>query len=196
MRTVSQEVTVCKFNELEGRAKEKAREWVTRDCMEHALQEAVDSLKAFADHMGCRLYDWSIRADCAAHSSIRVNGPDEEVPETVEDEDGEQVENEEYADLVERIKSLGSYNPDTLKGHGDCKLTGVCWDEYLGDWAREAFFKYGETRATEIVRAGAEELFRIIEEECEYRHSDEAIMEDCEANGWEFTANGEYWDGE
>lgn len=58
MKTV--EITVYNFDELTDTAKEKAREWY-RDGLEYPwFCESIDSIRAFVNHFGVTLTDWSL----------------------------------------------------------------------------------------------------------------------------------------
>ena len=60
MKTV--ELTIYKFEELNDKAKDRARQW----CRENAdfgwADESIDSIKTFCNHYGVRLTNWSIGA--------------------------------------------------------------------------------------------------------------------------------------
>ena len=72
-----------------------------------------------------------------------------------------------------------------------CPFTGVCYDEDLLQPLKE-FIKQPDGRTFEDLMNEAGESLRIsLENEDEYRNSDEAIREDIEANEIEFTADGE-----
>ena len=54
------EVTIYTFDELDDKAREKARAWY-RDGMEYPwFSEALDSIRAFVKHFGAELKDWQI----------------------------------------------------------------------------------------------------------------------------------------
>lgn len=57
----------------------------------------------------------------------------------------------------------------------DCPLTGVCWDIDLIQGLRE-----GNTQ----------KVLNSLHEDTEYQYSDEGLEELCEANGYEFTEDG------
>jgi hypothetical protein len=57
------EIQIFHFNELEERAKEKAREWYRVSCDYPWYDEAMDSLRAFCDHFGVKVRDYSIGDD-------------------------------------------------------------------------------------------------------------------------------------
>lgn len=57
MRTIEQ--VIYKYSELEGSAKQSAREWFSQDGYTW-IDEGIDSIKAFCDHFGVTLKDYSI----------------------------------------------------------------------------------------------------------------------------------------
>ena len=46
----------------------------------------------------------------------------------------------------------------------------------------------------ELLQAGIHSLLVDVQKEYEYRQSDAAIQEDCEANDWRFTKSGDFVD--
>lgn len=72
MQTV--EIKIFHFNELDERAKERAREWYRADCEYPWFSEAKDCLTAFCDHFGVKVLDYRIgdsqgfvKTDAAQH---------------------------------------------------------------------------------------------------------------------------------
>jgi hypothetical protein len=65
---------------------------------------------------------------------IRRQGLD---PDTLTEE---QTESIAYAAFDEYLRSLGTFNPETLKGHGSCVLTGTWADDSFLDGIRESFW--------------------------------------------------------
>lgn len=54
------EVTIYTFDELDDKAKEKARTWY-RDGLDYPwFSESIDSIRAFVKHFGAELKDWQI----------------------------------------------------------------------------------------------------------------------------------------
>ena len=53
------ELQIFEFNELDEKAKEKARDWY-RSTSYYWCDEAKDSLKAFCDHFNVTVKDWSL----------------------------------------------------------------------------------------------------------------------------------------
>jgi len=54
------ELQIFQFNELDEKAKDKAREWYRQDIEYPWFDEAKDSLKAFCDHFRVTVKDWSL----------------------------------------------------------------------------------------------------------------------------------------
>jgi hypothetical protein len=54
------EVEIYGFEELDDDAKEKAREWWRQDLDYPWFSESMDSIKAFAQHFGVTVMDWSL----------------------------------------------------------------------------------------------------------------------------------------
>ena len=168
------EILLYSFSELSQEAKEYALNKWNENNDYHFGDEALESLKKFAEHFNAELRDWSIDYLEGYRSHVKFVLPE---PEPTEKE------------LKEMIKSMGSYNKKTLRGLGDCKFTGVCFDENCADGAREAFVK-GERNLLELLFAGYGEWHRAVTGDVEYQMSEEAFAETCEANEYTFEENG------
>lgn len=72
-----------------------------------------------------------------------------------------------------------------------CPLTGVCYDNDILKPIIEAMQKPSEQTFEELLKECFETLRISVENEIEYRNSDEAKTEDIEANEYEFTEDGE-----
>jgi hypothetical protein len=57
------ELQIFHYKELDDRAKEKAREWYRTSSDYPWYDEAIDSLRAFCDHFGVKVRDYSIGDD-------------------------------------------------------------------------------------------------------------------------------------
>ncbi len=68
MRTI--EIEIFKYSELSDSAKTTAREWFSRGGYSW-IDENIDSIRAFCDHFGVRLGDYSLSP--YAHSYIETN---------------------------------------------------------------------------------------------------------------------------
>ena len=60
------------------------------------------------------------------------------------------------------LKKLGTYNRRTLKGNGNCVLTGVCYDEDCIDGFRFAFIrKWVERDINALLQAAFDSFLKI-----------------------------------
>ena len=173
MRTI--EVKVFTFDELSDKAKQNAIETWSGGQEYFWGDEAIESLKQFVDHFNGNLSNWNIDFLDPYRNEYKLD-----LPKGMEDEE-----------ILNLILSLGSYNKDTLKGDGECKLSGYCMDESLGDGIRESWFNDGERDLRELVMAGINQWEIDVRKDCEYQCSEEYFAECCEANEYEFTEDGE-----
>lgn len=167
-------VTVFKFSELSDDAKERAKNDHCAAMGYAWADESLTSIKALAEHFGGQMNDWSIDWFNSAHSSAKFDMPELSVKE-----------------IRELLKELGSYNRRTLKGHGDCKLTGFCHDESAIDGFRIAFIRDKERDLDELMRAAFESWLSAVQADAEAEYSDEQFSEMADANGYTYRENGE-----
>lgn len=167
------EIKVFKFSELSEKAKQRAKDDYANNCGFAWGDEYLDSLKALAKHFGGRLTDWTIDFFGGWQSSVQFK-----------------MSPLEPIEIRELLEQLGGYNPETLRGLGDCKLTGFVGDEAAIDGFRKAWFD-GELDIDALMQAAYNEWLRHAQADCECQYSDETFNETCEANGYEFYANGE-----
>lgn len=176
MRTITQTVNIFKFNELSLSAKEKAKQDYASAFGYDSATAFMFSIEALAEHFGGVLkryeIDWFDATPCSP--------PVFEMPEM------------EPEEIRERLENLGEYNPETLKGLGDCKLTGFFADECAIDGFRKAWYE-GERDLTKLMLAAYKTWLRAAHNDCESQYFDEVFEETCEANGWEFLENGQFY---
>jgi hypothetical protein len=166
------QVKVCKFSELSEKAKDRAKQEYATLFGYAWSEEALESLKELTKHFGGRIKDYNIDYFESSHSSAEFDMPDME-----EDE------------IKELLDELGDYNPETLKGNGDCKLTGYCADEDAIDGFRRAFHE-GERNLEALMDAAFDSWLKACQSDCEAFYSDEDFGEHCEANDYEFYEDG------
>ncbi len=172
MRTI--EVNIYQFSELSEEVKEKAlNKWAANENYFWG-DDAIRSLEKFISHFCGKLNDYSIDWLEPYRNNIRF-----------ELSEGAYTKEE----LKQVIEDMGSYNPETLGGNGDCKFTGVCFDEDLCDGARKAYFS-GERNIRELIEAGIKEWEISTQKDAEYQFSIEGFAEHCEANDYEFNESG------
>lgn len=170
MKTV--EVKVYEFKELSEKAKEKAKQDYAA-LFGYAWQdEALASLKAMAKAFGAKLRDYEVDFFNSSRSGAKFDAP-----------------NLSRREIKNILAGLGSYDPKTLQGHGDCKLTGFCMDEDALDGFRRAF-EGGESDLDTLLQAGFYSWLKSAQADCEGQYGDEQFAEHCEANEYWFTENG------
>lgn len=172
MKTI--EINLYSFNELSEEAKEKALENWRYEQEYFWADDSIESLKKFAEHFNAELTNYGIDFFGCSHSHAKFNVPDEEFTEN---------------ELKSLIESMGTYNSETLRGNGDCKFTGVCFDEDAADGARRAFFN-GERDLNSILQAGFATWLKDVQADAEYQQSEEYFAEHCEGNDYTFEADG------
>lgn len=173
-------VNICKYSELSDAAKEKARQEFAAAQGFLSADEALASIKALAEHFSGKVIDYEIDwSGGCSHSTMKFD-----MPYYYEDS---------YSEIEDRLRKLGTYNPETLKGEGECKLTGVCYDEDAIDGFRKAWHA-GNRRMYDLMEAAFRSLLAQChsEYECFYAWNgdDSEFAEHCEANEYEFYESG------
>ncbi len=172
MRDVT--LKVYRFAELSAKAKDRAKQDVAAiEGYPHA-DEAMASINALAKHFGGSMDDWSIDWFAASHSSATFNMP----CGWTRDE------------IASRLAELGEYNPETLMGTGECKLTGYCADEDAIDGFRMAFLS-GESDLEVLMDAAFDSWLEAGQSDCEAGYEDDEFGQYCDANDMEFYGTGE-----
>lgn len=169
------ERTVYKYDELSDDAKEHARQKLNENEPYHWGDEAIASMEALARHFSGRLKDYELNWLEPGRCKGFIFDMPEDMP---------------VKEIKARLAQLGKYNKKTGKGYGECKLTGVCFDENCIDGFREAL-REGIKDLTELMNRAGEELQSACMKDYEYQLSEEAFRETCEANGYEFYENGD-----
>lgn len=177
MRTV--EMKVYSFRELSPKAKERAR---IREQELHGYpfeSEAVASIEALVKHFGCQIEDSSYDFFGGTYEYMNFSSNREE-PLT----EGE---------IRAKLEELGSYDKHTLCGFGDCKLTGYCADEDAIDGFRIALLRDGKTAIGFLLNAAFRSWLKACQHDCAASYHDNNLAETFDANGIEFTADGEIY---
>ena len=173
MREVTKTFKILKYDELSDEAKQAIRDrWQAADGYTFAT-EAMESLNTLAMYFGGKVKDYQIDFFDAYCPSWCIF----EMPER------------DAEDIAELLEELGTYNPETLHGLGDCVLTGVCCDEWLIDGFREAWHT-GQRNLNHLMSKAFDNWLKMCQEDCEYSYSDECMSETCEANYYEFYEDG------
>ena len=206
MRTV--EVKVYSFEELtpeaQAKALDKVREFEQEFGMEPSVGDAVDTIKKAFDEFGINLKDWSIGTD-RYRSFVRFD-----VDEHVEELKGMRLrtwllnnhynlffQKKTYGKHKERANGKWSHDrySKIIFVESSCPLTGVCYDEDFLDTFRAFIKKPNNSTLEDLLNSAADDIFKTLESEYEWRTSDEGIMETSDINDSEFTEYGEVWNG-
>lgn len=186
MRTI--EVNLYSFNELNEDAQRTALNNFEPN-VDYIQYEAIDSIKKFAEEFNVR---FPRQYDSPSFTHI-----DDSILELSGTRLRTYLLNNFYSILFER-KPQGKYKAGKYPRRSRiqytetcCPFTGVCYDEDLLSDIRK-FIASPDTNTTfeQLLRDCVHNLHKSVEDEIEYRQSDEGKMEHIEANGYEFTENG------
>ena len=169
-------INVYKFEELNEKAQENARQWwrnVTAGDSYSWADESMKSIKALAEHFGGRVSNWSIDWFNNSHSTM-----DFEMPEYMTEKE-----------ISTRIHKLGKYNHTTGRGLGDCVLTGYCADESAIDGFRLAW-RRGERDLDVLMQSAFKAWLKDCQDEAIAQLDDEYIDEVLTINEYYFESNG------
>ena len=182
MRQETTTRTVYKFSELDEKAQEAARiRWAENGWDQD--DEYMSSIKALAEHFSGKARDWSVDwSNSSGPSSMDFDMPAQE--------DSGLSKTAWAADIRGKLRELGQFNRRTLRGHGDCKLTGMCYDENAIDGFRWAFYREGERDLTALMGAAFDTWIKAAWEDYQYDVWGEGFAETCEANEYEFDESG------
>ncbi len=164
---------VYTFAELSESAKQRAKDQFAESVGFNWGDDYLASLKALAEHFNGKLSDYQIDWFAGSYSSADFDMPEMGA-----------------AEIAAKLAALGSFDPETLKGHGDCKLTGFCGDEGAIDGFRKAYHG-GERDLSKLMQAAFAEWLKEAQSDCEGQFTDETFGETADANDWTFTESGE-----
>lgn len=194
-KTITQ--TIYKFSELSDQAKDKVRQF-TYESLDYLSSEISASLDAFCDHFNIRYNQINYEEPYRNSYSIGFN-------EYAEDLEGVRLATYIYNHYLEELYKGKYYSKGKWEDGKytykkkysrwlkeiSCPFTGVYYDMELLQPLLEFCNKPNNKETFEtLLDACIESLCTAVQNEIKYRCSDEAIIEDCEANGWEFDENG------
>ncbi len=170
MRTI--QTNIYRYSELADEVRAIVREQHAAVFGFDAAEEYLDSLSALANHFGgclvTRRGDWFSEDPAFAEFAM----PD--------------LESE---DLAVRLAELGTFNLETKRWHGECKLTGFASDEAAIDGFRIAYAA-GERNLERLMQAAFREWLKQGRAECAASYEDSAFSETSDANEWEYCEEG------
>lgn len=172
MRTI--ETSIYNYSELSEKARDRVRAEVGANFGFERADEYFDSLKKLAEHFGGKLIDYEVDFWNTSYSSAKFEMP----------------ENPGEDEIGPLLADLGGYNAETLRGDGDCKLTGWVYDESAIDGFRIAFMRDGERDLDKLMEAAFRSWLEAAQADAAYDYSDEGLGETAEANEWEYYEDG------
>ena len=170
MREVT--IKIYKFSELSANAKEAAKQDYASHWGYAFADEALASLKALAEHFGGKLTNYNIDWTDSSHSSAKFD-----------------LSYLDEAEIADKLAELGTFNPETLKGTGECKLTGYCADEDAIDGFRIAWHN-GERDIDKLMQAAFKTWLKAAQEDNQAFYEDDEFSEHADANQMEFYQDG------
>ena len=166
-------VKVYQFSELTEKAKQFAKDRSAEIFGYNWSDDAIESLTKLAEHFSGKLKDYSVDFFASSYSSAKFDMP----------------EFKDESSLKTLVDELGSYNAETLRGDGDCVLTGFCGDEDAIDGLRKAWHA-GERDLNTLMQAAFKTWLEAAQADCRGQYEDEQFSEHCEANSYEFYEDG------
>ncbi len=200
METITREYSVFSFEELSESAKARALQW-HRETLDSFWSEYVtDDAKHIASLMGWRIENiyWSgfwCQGDGACFTGILdyAKGCAKQVyayaPKDAElstiAKDWQSLQARNFYSIRAIVRHRGHYS------HSGC--TEFECEDIRGQsmWVKDET----EKEIKRIARQFMDWIYRSLEREYEFRTSAETFSEDCEANGWRFTADGKFFGG-
>lgn len=185
MRTVR--IKVYKYAELGGKAQKVALNNMREGMEFHWGDEYIDSIKKGCEHFDFELKHWSIDWDSSARSSFTLSSShSEEVDELSGARLWKFIQNNSY------LKYRNKYHNNRLDNllDGDCPFTGYCGDENFLDAVREFIAKPTNMTFKELIEECVERTIKAGCADWDYQNSEKGIVEEMEANDYEFYENG------
>lgn len=195
MRTI--ELKLYNFEELDEKAKEKARDWFKKDGLEeYQIEDITESFQYKLEQLGLPTEDVRWRLSCCQGDGVAFYG---------------EVDIEEYlkknkiktkfkklffpdGDLTISIRIDKSYNCHLYDHYNTMVLS---WDEHLYGGYDNAYRNYIIDEFIEHLNSHIKELSKDFEksgyEQIDYYNSNEYVDKNIVINEYEFTEDGEFY---
>lgn len=194
-------ILIYKFSELSAQAKERAKYDYKGQCGYSEEKAAIESLKAMAEHFDATVtyeVDFFNCSHSSADFKVRRDALDigyDNLPDGFQHHIGSSDATDDDAKaayekwLKDKLDELGTYNPETLKGHGDGAMTGDSADDDAIDGFRKAWSE-GERDLGKLLQAGFDSWLESAQSQAEAEYEDENFGDFCDANDKEFYEDG------
>lgn len=164
MQTITKSYEVYTFDELSDEAKENALQEFQNVTPYFWADDAIASLKAFANAINITIDDYEIDFYSCSHSSIKTSNDDHAIT------------NDQAA-------------RDIKKDGEAMKFTGYCLDADLADGFYKEYLN-GERNAGALFRAAFDSLLEAAQKDVDYQYSIEGFADFAEVNEYQFLADG------
>ncbi len=167
-------INLYQFSELS----DKAKDLVIQKMMENRGyswgDEAIASFEALIKHFNGTSKNYSIDWFNCSYSDWEFDMPEME-----------------RAEIERLLSELGTYNPETLRGNGDCKLTGYSADEDAIDGFRIAFLRDNVSDLNQLMKNAFHSWLNACHADCKWQYEQEQMSEHCDANDYWFDEGGD-----
>jgi len=176
MRTATLEIFT--YDELDKAAQAKARDWFRSiDTDNPWVEENIDSLKAFLDHVGATLDSYAYGGSWCRGNHVKISIHDTDIA---------------ALSGVRLWKYLQNNDLTTYNGtpYNQCPMTGYCMDATCGDELDAFMVKPDSREFEELIQDCANAWLKACVADIDYQNTDEAVTETIIANDYEFTGDG------
>lgn len=179
-------LNIYQFKELGEDAKQKALNNMREGNEFSWSDDYIESIKRAVKHFDFNLIDYSIDWDNINRSSYEIRSTHK--LDDIENLSGPRLYKYLQNNLI--INKKGKNNPLLI---GECPFTGFCSDENFLDEIREFVKKPTNITFKELIENCVYNTINAGCKDWEHMQSDEAIIENIDANGYEFTEDGEMY---
>lgn len=201
MKTI--EIQLYKFSELSEEAKQTAHEKHLNNFEPAWMEEYIETLIKGLQSLNCEIGRYSIDYSSANQSYV----PFQDYNQHTEELSGQRLRTwllNNYYDVFFERKPQGEYKKNEQTGKWNYKrrskitfvetsypFTGYCGDENFLDAFRAFLSKPNNSTFQELVEDAIQNTLKAMEVDYEYQCTLEHFEEEAEANGYEFTEDGE-----
>lgn len=184
MRTI--EISIYKFSELSDESKRKALDKF-EPSVDFIYDDAHETVKAFCEIFG-------VKEGRQSWLDFNTDYIDDNILELTGQRLRTYLINNFYSEIYKPktyYKRVNKKRKSKIFVNNDCVLTGVCYDHDM----LEPIYNFiqkpcNHTNFQDLIDNAFNNLRKSVEDEASYRYSDEAKIEDIDANDYEFYEDG------
>ena len=183
MRTI--EISIYKFSELSDESKRKALD-IFEPFVDHIWVDVYETIQKFCEIFGVKTG--------SNYFDVRTSNIDDNILELTGQRLRTYLINNFYSEIYKPktyYKGVNKKRKSKIFVNNDCVLTGVCYDHDMLEGIYNFIQKpCNHTNFKDLIGNAFHDLRKSVEDEASYRYSDEAKIEDIEANDYEFYEDG------